>query len=91
MAIGCPRCNLGADPDQQCLIVGVDGREAAGVGDQQHVAVTLELAAGVGDDAGVCGHDQGALAGRDVEAVAACSIRLRAEAAPDLPLHRPDQ
>ena len=32
---------------------------------------------------------QGALAGRDVEAVAAGATRLAAEAAPDVPLHRP--
>src|SRR4051794_32154592 len=46
--------------DEQLLVVGVGGDETVRVTDQEQVAVTGELVAGVNDDAVVGGLDRGA-------------------------------
>ena len=47
--------------DVEFAIVGVSGDEAVGMADQHEIAIALELAAGIGDDAGLGGLDRGAL------------------------------
>ena len=91
MAIGWPRWTVAADPDQQRPIVRVDAGVAVGVRDQQHVAVALQVAAGVADHAVIDRVDGRALGGADVEAVVARPAGLLAIGAQDLAMDRPGQ
>src|ERR1700694_4656524 len=66
--------------DQDIAGMGVGGDEAVGGAHQHQVAVALELAAGIGDDAVFGRFDRRALGHRQVDAVVLQAVRCRPEA-----------
>src|ERR1700733_3180001 len=67
--------------DVELAVVGVSRDEAVGMADQDQVAVTLELAARVGDRAVFGGPDRGAFGNGDVDAVVAAGLEALNDAA----------
>src|SRR3954451_4594539 len=69
--------------------VSIGGDEAIGMPHQHEVAIALEFAARVGDDALLGRLDRGSFRHRDVDAVVLSGARLRAEALALAAAHRP--
>ena len=76
---------------EQLAGIGIGRHIAVGVTHQHQIAVTLELVAGIGDDAIVGGLDRRAFRHRQIDAVVLGAVRLAAEARDDAALHRPTE
>src|SRR4051794_24741449 len=69
--------------------MGIGGDVAVRMAPQTQIAVTLQLAARIGDHAILGGLDRGALRHRDVDAIVLAAALLGAERITDAALHRP--
>src|SRR5690242_15696634 len=75
--------------DQNVAGMRIGGDEAIGVADEDQIAIALQLTAGIGNHAVLCGLDRGALRHGEIDPVILDAIRLRSERRDHAAAYRP--